>query len=701
MPTLATLYRRALPGLALITTALAAPAQPTAPAEATHCLLLPLAPAQRAQAAALVVEAEVLSQRSFWDAAHRHIYTASQLRVFKLLKGQWAAGQPLTVVTEGGTVADAAETLTNTLRLVPGQQGLLFLTPASFAGVALPGGAWTAYASQQGFIAYDLGTASATEPFRRYPLLDAGFYQAQAALLGQPWRELVPNPALVTALARHQQPAQARGNAPLISSFEPRAVVAGADSVLTITGAGFGGTVGQVQFRNADDGGSTFASVARRDIVSWADTRIQVRVPALSATNTPAGSGTFRVVTADQLTTESVLPLTVRYVLTNVQEATSGQTYRPGHISQNGRGGYTFRPDPGLAPNAAALAAFGRALSSWRCQTAINWELGAARTARGIAADDVCALEFDQGGELPVNVLGRTTSYYTGCRDGSGAIRFWVREIDMQFDDGVSWQFGPGLPSSAQFDFETVVLHELGHGQQLGHVIAPQQVMHYAVARGQVARQLNVARDVRGGYAAQLSSLAPVSCGPAPELPAPLTAPLAAQAQDGQVQLRWTSANECGGMAFGLERSPDGRTWTRLTQLSATGASSHGYTDAQPLRGSVNYYRLQVLLPNGLALPTAPIGIRPEGGSPTLAVFPNPATGNTITLEYDAPAATTALEVRLYDAIGRSYGGQRLTVPQSGINTLRFGLPTLRPGWYVLRWDDGARHGAAPFVRVQ
>lgn len=698
MSPLATLRRQAVLGLVLITSVAAATAQQAPPAETTHCLLRPLAPAQRAQAAALVVEAEVLSQRSFWDAGHRHLYTASQLRVFKLLKGQWPAGQPLTVVTEGGTVADAAETLTNTLQLVPGQQGLLFLTPARFRGVALPGEAWAAYASQQGFIAYDLSSATAAEPFRRYPLIDNGFYQEQAALLGQPWRELAPNPALATAL---QQPVQARGNAPIISSFEPRGIVAGADSVLTITGSGFGGTAGLVRFRNADDGGSSYASVASRDIVSWADTRIQVRVPSLSASNTPAGSGTFRVVTADQLTTESLLPLTVRYVLTNVQETTSGQTYRPGHSNQNGRGGYSFRPDPGMAQNTAALAAFGRAISSWRCQTAMNWEVGAARTARGIAADDVNALEFDQGAELPANVLGRTTSYYLGCRDGSGAVRFWVKEIDMQYDDAVNWQFGPNAPSTAQFDFETVVLHELGHGQQLGHVIAPQQVMHYAVGRGQVARQLNPARDVRGGYAVQLRSLAPVSCGPAPELPAPLTAQLAAQAQGGQVQLSWTSAGECNGTAFAVERSADAQTWTRLTQLPTTGAGSYGYTDAQPQRGTVNYYRLQVLLPNGLALPAAPVGIRPEGGGPALAVFPNPATGSTLTLEYDAPAATDALEVRLYDAIGRYYGGQRLVVPQSGINTLRFGLPTLRAGWYVLRWDDGSRHGAAPFVRVE
>ncbi|RAK64711.1 IPT/TIG domain-containing protein [Hymenobacter edaphi] len=685
---------------------LPASAQAIGPADETRCLLLPLDPARRAQAAALVVEAEVLSQRSYWDNAHRRIYTANTLRVYKLLKGQWPAAAPLTVVTEGGAVGDTLQTLTNTLRLSPGQQGLLFLTPAGFAGAA-PAGAWTAYASRQGFVRYDVVTATAHEPFRQYPLLDENFYRAQTALTGQALRELVPNPALAAALRRRQHPAEARGiNAPLITDFSPRALVAGADSVLTISGAGFGAATGSVEFRNADDGGVSFTRVSARDVLSWSDARIQVRVPSYSSTADPAGSGPFRVVTADQQAAGSppLLPFTVRYALTNVQETTSGVTYRPGHINQNGAGGYTFQPDPALASNAAALAAFGRALSSWRCQTAINWDLGGARTARGIGNDGVNALEFDQGAELPTAVLGRTTSTYAGCREANGTIRFWAKEIDMQFDDGVSWQFGPGAPSSAQFDFETVVLHELGHGQQLNHVIAPliggvpQLVMHYAIGRGQQTRQLNFGRDVLGGYAAQLRSLAPGACGPAAEQPAPLTAPLGAQVQGGRVLLSWGARNECGGMSFDVERSPDARTWTRLGQVPAAGAATYAYTDGQPL-GGTSFYRLQVQLANGLRLPAAPVGVRESG--PPLLLYPNPATGPLLSLEYNAPAPSNALEVRIFDAVGRYYGGQRLVVPQAGVNALSIGLPPLRAGWYVLRWDDGSAHGAVPFVRVE
>ncbi|GAB2946977.1 hypothetical protein GCM10027048_09990 [Hymenobacter coalescens] len=647
-----------------------------------------------------MVEAEVVSQRSFWDDAHRRIYTANTLRVYKLLKGQWAADAPLTVVTEGGTVDDARQTLTNTLTLSPGVQGLLFLTPAAFRGLSLPG-AWTAYASEQGFIRYDLPTATAAEPFRRYARIDAAFYREQTALTGQALRELLPNKVVASALVRRLQPPAARGiHAPVISALSPRSISAGTDSVLTITGAGFGNTTGSVEFRNADDGGVSFTAARPRDVVSWSDTRIQVRVPSNSAEGRPAGTGTVRVVAADQQAALSPLPLTVRYALTNVAETNSGVTHAPVHIDQNNRGGYSFQPDAAFVQNAAALAAFGRALGSWRCQTAINWELGTQRNARGIGSDDVNALEFDQGAELPNNILGRTTSYYIGCRDASGTARFWVKEVDMQFDDGVNWQYGPGLPATGQFDFETVVLHELGHAHQLGHVIAPLvAVMHFAVARGQVNRQLNPGRDVRAGYAVQLRSLAAPTCGPAPAQPAPLTAAVEVRADAGRVQLSWPTRGECNVQAFVVERSSDADTWTQLAQVPATGAASYSYTDTQP-PGGLLYYRLQVQLANQLRLPTAPVGVRVEPGVP-FAVFPNPASGSIIGLEYFAPAASNELEVRIYDAAGRYYGGQRLTVPQAGINTLSLALPVLSAGWYVLRWNDGDRSGAAPFVRVE
>ncbi|HEX8425899.1 matrixin family metalloprotease [Hymenobacter sp.] len=682
-------------------------AQTPITAPETHCLLLALDPTQRAKQAPLVVEGEVMASRSFWDQQHRRIYTAHQFRVFSALKG--TAPAQLTVLTEGGTVDLARQDLTNTLALQPGQQGVLFLAPATFPGTESAGTAWMAYGSQQGFIGYDLSDATAAEPFKEYGLVDEDFYQTLTAATGQARRVVQPNPVLATAVARQlAPPAQARGQAPIITSLSPTTVSAGTGAVLTITGTGFGATrgAGFVQFRNADNGGSSFVKPRVTDYVSWTDTRIQVRVPSLSQTSggsrSPAGSGTVRVTSADQLLTTSLATLTIPYAISNVLPASdSTQVIRPSHLNQNGRGGYGFRFEAEFASNARAGTAFRNALATWRCQSGVNWDVEAAtRTERGAKQDSENSVGFDQGEELPVNVLGRTTSYYQGCFQPDGGIAFAVQEIDMQFDGGTNWQFGPASAITPQLDFETVAVHELGHAQQLAHVILPRAVMHYAVARGQTSRAIST-DDITGGRLVLRSrSFVTPSCGPQPMLPAPLTN-LGATTEAGGVALTWTTQDECFLQDFVVERSVafDTTAWQPLATVPRSG-NSYRYLDAQPQSG-LRYYRLRLRRPNGAldtAAPLAAYGDAATASQPQL--FPNPAGATGLRLQYPATAAGR-LTVSVVDAIGRQHSLLGIDY-QPGLNFLAIPTASLRPGWYVLRLrNPEGKLTNLPFLRKE
>jgi hypothetical protein len=83
------------------------------------CLLLPLSPAERVQAAQLIVEGEVLDEQGTWDAAHQHIFTRQRLRVFRVLKGALPDTAALPLLVEGGRVGLARQELTSTLRPLP------------------------------------------------------------------------------------------------------------------------------------------------------------------------------------------------------------------------------------------------------------------------------------------------------------------------------------------------------------------------------------------------------------------------------------------------------------------------------------------------------------------------------------------------------------------------------------------------------
>ncbi|GAA4378797.1 hypothetical protein GCM10023186_15670 [Hymenobacter koreensis] len=680
--------------------------QPAPVAERTSCLLLPLDVAERAARVPLVVEGEVVAQTSFWDQERRRIYTANTVRAYKLLKGNLPGGSSeLTIITEGGTVGYERHELTNTLELQIGTQGVLFLESAPFPNLpATMAGSWAAYASQQGFVRYSLADLSAAEPFRTYAQIDAAFYRQLLPGVTQAPRELAPNAALAAAQAR--KATAGRGvNVVLIATLSPTTLSAGTGAVLTIRGSGFGPTTGSVAFRNADDGGATFTPVLGTDILSWSDTQIQVRVPSYSAEQKPAGTGNVRVTTSDGQQGQSPTPVTIVFAQSNVQETNTKEVVPTDHFNQNGNGGYSFRYDPGFAQNAPAAQSFQRALAQWRCQTTINWEVGATRTSRGVSADNVNAVEFDQGSELPARVLGRTTSYYSGCRSTTGQLLFWVREIDMQFDDGINWQFGPAPATGGQFDFETVAVHELGHGHQLSHIIRPGAVMHFAVANGQNQRTLNRDSDINGGRTIlRTRSFVADACGPAPMQPAPLVGALQSVVNEGAgVRLTWVTRDECNVQSFVLERSADNQTWQTVAQVPATPpAATYSRFDSQPLPG-LSYYRLRVVLATdgeSLAAPSVPV--RAQGGSArAFQVFPNPTAGATVQLEYVATAPGD-LVVRFYDAVGRYRGGQRLQVQQVGLNQLSITLPAnLRAGWYALRWEGPDQKGTLPIIKLE
>jgi hypothetical protein len=683
----------------------------------SHCLLLPLDPASRAQAATLVVEGEVLDAHSFWDASHRRIYTAHRVRVFKVFKGSTVT--ELTVITEGGTVDLKRQELTNTLRLFPGEQGVLFLNPAPFSGIEAVGPAWAAYASEQGFIRYDLTTASASEPFRQYPLVNQNFYAELKLTTGQATREVAANPVLTAAVAQRARPAlAAKGTAPIVAGLAPLTITAGTNSILTITGTGFGATRGSgfVSFLNADDGGETRTRAKASDYVSWTDTRIQVRVPSNGTVPTlpnssdpersaPAGTGPVRVTTAEQLEGISAVSITVPYAVSNVETEGSGEIVRPGHINQNGKGGYTLRYETSIASNSLAVAAFQRALATWRCQTGMNWEIGATRTKRGAEEDKENGIGFDFGtGEtqLPDRVLGRTTSYYEGCRIGTGTVYFWVSEIDMVLDTETAWQYGTAAPSRTQIDFESVVVHELGHAQQLSHVILPAAVMHYAVARGQQSRQINPTSDVAGGrLLLRTRSFVPPGCGSVtPMLPAPLTSVDANALAGIGNQVNWTTQDECFVREFVIERAVDTTAWQPLATVQpGSSGGQYTYIDATPLPGRA-FYRLRVRRPDNSLDNTQPQAVTALAGGPVapgLQFFPNPLGEGPASLLYIG-APTGQLTLDIYDAVGRRRRTEQINY-QSG-RPFFLTLTDLRSGWYVVRWrDQTGKTGTLNFVR--
>ena len=465
------------------------------------------------EASSLVVEGKVISKQSFWDANHHNIYTTNTVEVYKVFKGLRV--ETIEVITPGGTVGLNAESVSPSLKLRKGDIGVFMLYDNNITFSAKDESAnmrFKPYSSVQGFYRYNTATNIVVNPFTQRQGISDSFYKQIKSFTKSNYIKVSQfDIEKKKAASKQKKNALALG----ITSFLPAISTAGTASVLTITGTDFGAVQGKVGFSNADDGGATFIDALDTEVLTWTDTEITVEIPS------GAGTGTIRVTHDDTSTSVSAGTLTITYAEIRVSsDAVSGGTfvsYPVQHVDDNAAGGYTWEMFTDFDTDTevpGAKASFLRAFETWRCTTKVNWTVGSVSTVDVTASDGTNIVRFDNGADLGAGTLGVCFSYYSGCFTGGGTSLDWfVTELDIVFNDGFTWETGPALATAGEVDFESVALHELGHGHQLGHVIeGTGAVMHFALASAENIRTLT-AGDIAGAGDVHSRSTTLTPCG--------------------------------------------------------------------------------------------------------------------------------------------------------------------------------------------
>lgn len=450
--------------------------------------------------ATLIIEGKITGQYAAWNAAHTLIHTYSTVEVYKLFKGDL----PATVIiqTLGGQIQNDLLIAEPELQLTTGDAGIFLLHSQKDQLIPV--------AASQGLIKYDPVSSKLSDGFDLYTNREA-VYQLIRQSTDRHYSELKPFPS---AYKDHHRSLAA----PVISGMSPNPISAGTFDTLTISGNNFGSTYtgsANVQFRNANDGGSSYISTPANHIISWSNTQIQVLVPY------NAGTGTISVTNSGNESGVSGSPLTILFSQINI--VNSGIYYEPNLVSKNGTGGYRLSYSTSTANNGISFAShtnakarFESALETWRCNTGFNVLVTGTSAVAEPASDQVFLVTFDNdAAPLPSGVLGRAYSFYSGC---GTPLKWFVNDIDLVFrrdGSGITWYFGANAAQQPQntADFETIALHELGHNHQLGHVISSGAIMHYTVTLGSNNRSLNPSQDIAGGEYVMSHSTAFNSCG--------------------------------------------------------------------------------------------------------------------------------------------------------------------------------------------
>lgn len=465
-----------------------------------QCNMYELPLLDKVQKSSDIFEGKVIRKNCFWNSQHSLIFTSNIVEVYKVFKGN-VSNPEVEIITEGGLIGDEMHTIEPNVNLNVGNVGIFMTTPTTITDTS-NAPSFMCYGNAQGFFKYDPLTKTASVPFRKYNDIQNDLYATILNLIGETLKQIQPFD-LNNYFAAAQNPFAKAGGS--ITGFNPTTISSGTNSVLTITGTGFGAVQGTsiVQFKSPDDGGATYNTPLASHYVSWSDTLIQIKVPAKS------GTGTIQVVVGGVTTLTSASALTVNYAESNAISV--GIPYQTDLVTLNATGGITWQMNSAFDSNTAAKNAFTRAIQTWSSNTQINWSVGAITSKDTIARDSVNVVRFDSGAELPAGTLARCYYYWLGCLTSV----WFVSELDMAVDGGTSWEFGPTAPTGASYDFETVMLHELGHGHQLGHVIDVNDVMHYSTLNAVTKRNLN-ASNIAGGLDVMSRSFVANACGYGP-----------------------------------------------------------------------------------------------------------------------------------------------------------------------------------------
>ncbi|MFH4963563.1 T9SS type A sorting domain-containing protein [Gaetbulibacter sp. M235] len=468
---------------------------------------------QQIENASLVVEGKVLSKKSFWDVKHEKIYTANTIEVYKVFKGEPVA--TIDVITKGGVVGTDFLIVSSASKIKENDKGVFMLQNTNIGhgtNDKIITKKYKPYGAVQGFYKYDLYSDIAVNPFNKKQGIFSSFYNEIMDITKTGFVEVAKYN--VSETNKSLNVSKALGT-PIVSSFNPTTLTAGTKSQLTINGSGFGSS-GKVSFPDANNGGFLFTDALASQIVSWSDTQIVVEVPS------DAGTGKFRVTNDDSPTPLSRVAstdLTISYSESNIEydPGTGLQAYPLQHYDENGNGGYEWEMQTDFfndTEHPGAKASFERAMDTWRCNTKINWTIANSATNIDVVArDGTNIVRFDNGDELETGVLGECSywpNYYTGCAIGE-SVQFYVKELEIVFDDATSWYFGTGDPG-LNYDFESVAVHELGHGHLLGHVIDTNAIMHYNLGLGEFNRILSI-NDINAGLDVQSRSTSTSVCG--------------------------------------------------------------------------------------------------------------------------------------------------------------------------------------------
>lgn len=411
--------------------------------------------------APLIVEGTITEQHSVKQ--EKSIFTYYKMVVETVFKGQFSSTE-IEIKSEGGIVGDSMLKTFPSNNLKTGDYGVYFLKK---------------------------------DPTQSYYNV-AFFAQSELALakkLTNQQRTTIKNN--ITLLENISNQYNENTNQRNITSISPTTVNAGIGDTVTITGSGFGATgptASMMVWTVFSDNPSTRISFSDAyHYISWSDTEIVFKVPSDAAT------GTIRVGDATTYF-ESADVLQVNY---NVRDKSTYDTTAiyPLNLPVVQDQGITFVPNTNFT-NADAINRTKEAMDQWTCLSNMNWVFDDASPTANLndSSDGLSVIYYDT--TLSSQTLGVTKTSFSAC---SASGRWYITDVDIAINSSTNYNYTTNATGTGQYDYYSVILHELGHARNLGHTANTADIMYPFIGIATDNRLLQT-NDIDGGLWVQNDS---------------------------------------------------------------------------------------------------------------------------------------------------------------------------------------------------
>ena len=262
----------------------------------------------------------------------------------------------------------------------------------------------------------------------------------------------------------------------------------GIGNIFTITGYNFGTTRGngKVRFRNANAANFPFLKgLDNDDYVFWNNTEIKIKLSSFSFLNGSAnnpGSGAFIV--KNNLGDSIVAFYNASFQNLDIHYSIDNKELLPNKLklniaNTNTIGGYTIRLDTSVANYPDRKGCVIKAIKDWRCFSGANLVLGADIITPNPTNDGITTIAFTP--TMVASQVAGTFVQYNTCGTGTTATAA-IPDFDIRISRQYNFFFdttGLDVPVGL-FDFYENMVHEIGHGLGLLHVIDTNQIMYRA-----------------------------------------------------------------------------------------------------------------------------------------------------------------------------------------------------------------------------